>query len=180
MKPHWQTHAIGGSVLAALALTAWLLLLHPIASARSSYARLVGTMQSADDQLQQARAQERAGRQTAEAAAASLTARPLLLQPPDAVNTRLQALADLASSKHVRIDTIEAGRPEGFPQYAVILIQITARARFADLQTFFTALHDQMPDLDVATLELTGRSIDASTGEGMQLKLRWHTAPAPP
>ncbi|HVX84469.1 MAG TPA: GspMb/PilO family protein [Phycisphaerae bacterium] len=180
MKPHWQTHAIGGSILAAVALAAWLLLLHPIASARTGYAQLVQSMQADHAQLDQARAQETSGRQTAEAAAASLAARPLMLQPPDAVNTRLQALTDLATSKGVRIDTIEAGRPDDFPQYSVILIQITARSRFADLQSFFTALHERMPDLEVATLELSGRSIDASTGQGVQLKLRWHTAPAPP
>ena len=180
MKPLWQTHAVGGSILAALALAAWLELLHPITSARHSYAALVSQMQSDRELLDQARAQENAGRRAAEAAAASLATRPLLLEPSDAVNKRLQSVADLAAACSVRVDTIEAGRPDDFPHYDVVLIQLTARSRYAELATFLKTLHEKMPDLDVANLELTGRSIDGATGQGILLKLRWHTAPGRP
>jgi hypothetical protein len=179
MKDLWKAHASGSAVLAALAVAGWFVLVRPMTAARHAYGELAASMVADRDELERARQQEGAIRQAAEKAIASLAARPLMLEPATAVNTRLQAITDLAAATGVRVDTIEAGRPDDFGKYAIILIQLTARGPYVRVQAFLQALHEKMPDVEVASMELSGRSSDGpggGAGLGMMLKMRWHTA----
>ncbi len=174
----WTAHALGGGFVLAFTLTAWFLLLHPMLHARDAYAALVTQLETQRQNLDAQHFQERSGERIARTAADSLAAHPLQLQPPAAVNSRLQALSELAALHDFRIDTIEAGRPEPFPLYAVIPISLSGRCRFADLHAFLADLRRTMPDIDIAAADCSGRYSDDSPGQGLVMKLRWHTAVA--
>lgn len=171
-----NVHAVGATTCAALALAGWFLLLRPMANARNAYAGLIADLQSQRQTLDAQRAAELAGRSAAKVAGDSLAAHPLLLQPATAVNTRLQAITELATARNLRIDTIEAGRPDAFERYAVIPIQLSGRCRFQDLAAFLADLRQQMPDIDLSSTDLSGRFTEGSLGQSLIMKLRWHTA----
>jgi hypothetical protein len=173
-----KVHAIGGGVVAALGVAGWLLVLHPVAHQRKAFGELVVQWQEAQSRLEAARGEEKAGKESAAAAAAAVAAHPLMLEPATAVNGRLEAVAELAAASGVRVDTIEAGRPDGFGKYAVVPVQLTARGTYVGLHDFFAALHEQMPDMDVASSDVSGRYVEGGGGQSVMLKLRWHTAPA--
>jgi hypothetical protein len=173
----WKVHAIGGGVVTAVAVATWLVVLQPVAQARQTYGALVSRLAGERAGLEAAREAEKNGRMAAEAAAASLAAHPLVLEPATAVNQRLQAVSELAGAAGVRVDTIEAGRPDGFEKYGVLPVQLSGRGTFAGLRGFLEGLQTQMPDMEVAASEVSGRYTEKGMGQSVLIKLRWHTAP---
>src|SRR6478672_856411 len=110
MNPAWKIHAIGGGVLLALTAAAWFPLIEPVIAARNHYDVLIVQLQQERDRLADAEAKEKSQVAQIKSLKALAEQSPLLLKPPQDVNMRLQAVADLAQKTGFQVDNIEAGR----------------------------------------------------------------------
>jgi hypothetical protein len=175
----WKIHAIGGGVLLALTAAAWFPLIEPALATRNHYDVLIVQLQQERDRLADAQAKEKSQMAQIASLKALTDASPLMLKPPQYVNTRLQALTDLAQKTGFQVDNIEAGRSEAYERYGALQVRLSGRCRYAQLTKFFDALHKTMPDMSVNSADLTGRYSDQSSVPSVTTTLRWHTTADP-
>jgi Tfp pilus assembly protein PilO len=175
----WKIHAIGGGVMLVLTAAAWFPLIEPVLAARNNYDVQIVQLQQERDRRADAEAKEKSKLAQIAALRAMTAASPLMLKTPQDVNTRLQAVADLAQKTGFQVDNIEAGRSEAFERYGAQQVRLSGRCRYAQLTKFFEALHKTMPDMSVSSADLTGRYSDHSSIPSVSTKLRWHTTAVP-
>jgi Tfp pilus assembly protein PilO len=179
MKRQLKMHLIGGAALLGLTAAAWFPLIEPVVHARAGYNVLVTQLEAERERLAAIQAKEASQQKQMAMLREMIDKSPLLLHPSKDVNGRLQAVADLATKTGFQVDSIEAGRPEGYEKYGALEVRLSGRCRYGALAQFFEALNKTMPDMAVSATDLSGRYSDQSSIPSVSTRLRWHTTTEP-
>ena len=172
----WRTDAIAVGLLALL--TAAL----AVAPASVLLGRREQAKQDADELTVQQK-QLRALDDELNALTAQLTAveeamgaQSVRLDPPDAVNTRLAVLSELASGCGLQIDKLRPGRPIPNQHYQTVPLHVAGVGSYRQCAVFLRQVKAAMPDTSAQTFALAGNGLNPLQPGTFTFVLQWIAA----
>lgn len=167
----WMIHAVGGLVCAGLLAAAYWLGAEPLAESAVSEQELQDQVRDAEADLRMHTAElERLSGQ-ARIVRTQIQDRPMELQPASSVNARLARLSELAAACQLDLGVTRVGEPQRSGEHRYIAVELGGMGSMAGVGQLLTALHRDLPDLSVQSMELT-----RDPAEGIarfNLKLVW-------
>ena len=99
------------------------------------------------------------------------------LQPADQLNQRLAVLTQLASQCLLSIHEIQPSPVQRTTRHEMVPIQLTGEGNWPACTRFLQHLHDQLPDTDVQSFELTSQFNNDDASARFRFHLLWYTSP---
>lgn len=111
------------------------------------------------------------------AAERMLAENPMRLQPAHRLNARLAEITAAAVRHGLQIDQLGPGRATSSEYYVTVPIRVTGRSSYAGATRFLHEVRAAMPDLAVASMDLTGDPRSSQAEPKFVLSLVWHASP---
>lgn len=99
----------------------------------------------------------------------------LKLEDREQLNTRLDALMQLAQRCGLSIDGVQPGQGQAGRYFDVTAIELTAGGHYGEVMTFLRELHHTYEDISVQAFALKVEGRDATGKVGCTFDLAWYT-----
>ncbi len=174
-RKHWRVNGVALSVIAALSAAAYIAQIAPALAERADADSAVGQMAAErvhigqlNSELTKVREQTQAIRKPANGVAPTFDSEANM-------NDRLAKLTDLASAAGVQVDDMEpTGGSVSGPCFTVIGIRLTGKCGYRNCQRLLRSLHDKMPDVMVASVQLSASGTANPNDSSISLQLNWY------
>jgi Tfp pilus assembly protein PilO len=155
IRPAWQVHATGATVVLIIAGLVYALQWRPLVAHGRHRDSLESEVATRTARVQQLSADVRRTRAQAEQAERNVRESHLNLSPHSALNARVAAVTELATSCGLQVDAIEPGAKTPGPRLTTVPVRLTTRGTAAQAMRFLAALRQRMPDTPVVAVEMT-------------------------
>jgi hypothetical protein len=169
------TADIAGAVACViLSLAAYALVVVPARSLRTAGAEFDASLRSSRAKLVQLEHERDALAVEVNRVAAALASSRIDLRPLRALNARLAALVDAASRAGIEIQETRADEATPRGRFRAVPVHLAGTGTYPQVAHFLHVLHMEMPDVEVVTFELSGKS-DADEGRAtLVIDLVWY------
>ncbi len=171
-------HAIGGAVIAAISVAAFLLVVQPavrmltertaMTRERDEQLRLAAQLDQEGTTLQTERVQLE--QQLAES--------EIQLQSPKYLNARIAHIIEHAARGEVDIHETRPGAIQDHRRFQTVPILLAGRGSYSDCASFLHRLHESLPDTGVVEFELNGHPANRRAPASFRFNLVWYAGPA--
>ncbi|MDB5326346.1 MAG: hypothetical protein JWM57_1915 [Phycisphaerales bacterium] len=108
---------------------------------------------------------------------AKLAEAPVQLRPVNALNERVASLVTLGSDCGLIVQDIRPGEVGKTRKFASVPIHLAGQGSYPNVTRFLRRLHQELPDMGVSNLKLTGAPDDAAIAARYEFELRWIAMP---
>ena len=178
-KRPWHVDAAGAAIVVALAATVHLLLAVPAQRERDQAERLDAERAAADERRRDLETTVRRASDDVKAVRQMISRGSLQLDPDTKLNQRIAALTQWATRAGLAVDAIEPGNKRPGALFHVVPIRIAGKGRYVQVRDFVSALHREMPDTPITSMNLAAVPSVAEPSVNFSIELHWHTAVIP-
>jgi len=183
LLPSTQTIAIDAAAFSVLALitgAVYFASVRPYKDAIEETRQVELAVADAEAALARATTDADRTRSSLRAAHDQLSRQRITLDPITQANTRLAAVAALASDRDVTLSRIQPGDIKTGARFIALPIRLEGRGQWTGITGFIEAMHERFPDIAVIGLELGAQGPENNEPERTTLScdLVWYAGPA--
>lgn len=172
----WRADGIGVAALLCCAVVWYLIGVRPVMDARAEMTSAAAEIETRRGEIAKAGHTVTSLNDQVLAAEQTEAARAVRLGKASQINSRVDALAELALAAGLRLDSIRPGEPILAPKFTSVPIVISGGGSYPTAVEFLRALRVRFPDVGVRGFDL--RAANGESGIGaFAFDLVWYTEP---
>jgi Tfp pilus assembly protein PilO len=173
----WRLDACGLAGILLLTLLAYFAILRPLGNDRAELGALRTETEEAQSRL--VAIESAASRRSDDLARTEqmLNASRVNLQTVDQLNRRLAVIVEEASGSGLSIHESVAGDARSGKRHETVPVDLSGKGSYESCAEFLHRVYENLPDVEVLSIELTGRPGTRGAHASFRFELAWYAAP---